>query len=80
MKPFLIKHWHGTPALGSRYQQKLDELCRKSPDGNLFFDANLTEFARVWADKFLFMPATEKEQEFIDGKICVTPHGSFDAR
>lgn len=82
MKPFLVRLWHGkSPDFDkSFFAEKIAKICRKSPDGNFFYDGNLMEWTDAWRDKFLYYPADVKEAPFISGTIWVTPHGSWGAR
>jgi hypothetical protein len=79
VKPYLIKLWHGIVPNESLFFSKIEELCRLN-HGNLYWDGTLDEFATKWKDKFIFLPATGTDAEYIEGRICVTPYGGFGQR
>lgn len=67
------------PPEKSHFMFKVREICR-GEGGNLYWDGTLEEFVYAWKEKFLFHPASERENEFIRGTLYLTPFGTFSAR
>jgi len=80
MKPWLIHFWHGRVPNESLFYQKIEKLCRKDGANNLWWDGTIDEFANMWKDKFIVIPAKSDENAYLSGKFCITPYGSWGMR
>lgn len=81
MKLLNIRLWHGIPSpdflATSSFGQKVTRLCRRDSNGDFVYDGDISEWASVWKDKFIYYPS---EVDSILGTVYITQHGGWGAR
>lgn len=76
-KPYLIRFEDNLAPRDTHFWLKLRRTGVRSSSGDssqFFWDGTLQEWMDKWQSRFVFLPAEEKEKEFISGTILLDPY------